>query len=81
MMVGIAAAYSLSAYMVCFIQHVMWFDAIALLPIVIMYTEKMLKRTNLIDIRFVIVLAFTHSGQFLWNIKIKKLKSYIPSKS
>lgn len=64
MMVGIAAAYSLSAYMVCFIQHVMWFDAIALLPIVIMYTEKMLKRTNLIDIRFVIVLAFTFWSSF-----------------
>lgn len=63
-MVGFAVGYAASAYSICFIQHIMWFDVIALLPVVIMYAEKLLERNDIIDIKFILLLVFTFWSSF-----------------
>lgn len=63
-MIGIAVAYALSAYMVCFIPHIMWFDSLMLLPLIILLEERLLIGKKWLDIRFIIVLVILYWSNF-----------------
>ncbi len=63
-MIGIAVSYGLSAYMVCFFQHIMWFDSVMLLPLVILLTEKLLIEKKLLNLKFIFGLVILYWSNF-----------------
>lgn len=63
-MVGFAVSYGLSAYIICFFQHIMWFDAVMLLPLLVLMTEKLLTGKSIFDFKFVLGLVVLYWSSF-----------------
>lgn len=63
-MIGFAVSYGLSAYMICFFQHIMWFDSVMLLPFIILLTEKLLIERKLFDLKFILGLVVLYWSNF-----------------
>lgn len=56
----LAFAYALSAYTVCYFQHVMWMDSLAVLPLTVYATEMMVRDKRVLSLPLLgsLILAF-----------------------
>lgn len=63
-MIAFSSGYAVSGYSVCFIQTIAWYEAIILLPILVLLTEKLVKGEKTFYVRFIAVLVYTFFSSY-----------------
>lgn len=58
-MIAFSSGYAVSGYSVCFIQTIAWYEAIALLPILVLLAEALVKDEKTLHVKFIAVLVYT----------------------
>lgn len=63
-MLAFSTGYAVSGYSVCFIQTIAWYEAIILLPIMVLLAEKLIKDEKAVHVKFIFVLVYTFFSSY-----------------
>ncbi len=63
-MLAFSSGYAVSGYSVCFIQTIAWYEAIILLPILVLLAEKLVEDRKILHVKFVFVLVYTFFSSY-----------------
>ncbi len=63
-MIAFSSGYAVSGYSVCYIQTIAWYEAIILLPILVLLAEKLVKSHKTLHVKFICVLVYTFFSSY-----------------
>ncbi len=63
-MIAFSSGYAVSGYSVCFIQTIAWYEAIILLPILVLFAEELVKGEKKLYVRFIGALIYTFFSSY-----------------